>query len=266
VILSRTDETEPRFQIGRTGVPLFGRDISQLPAGEAAVIDATNLGSPVESLNGLPSGDYFVQAMISIYSEFKRADGHIVWMHDDQWEGQLWSRSPGNLKSKVEKVRLDPKAARDQTITLVASDVIPAIAVPADTEWVKRFKIQSPTLTKFWGRPIYVGATVLLPKDYSRATLSYPVIYEQGHFQLDAPMGFRTEPPTEAELKEADPSARFLKRGYELYQAWTSDNFPRLLVVTFQHPNPYFDDSYGGELGECGPVWRLGYAGIDSGN
>ena len=144
--------------------------------------------------------------------------------------------------------------------------MIPAIAVPADTEWVKRFKIQSPTLTKFWGRPIYVGATVLLPKDYSRATLSYPVIYEQGHFQLDAPMGFRTEPPTEAELKEADPSARFLKRGYELYQAWTSDNFPRLLVVTFQHPNPYFDDSYGGELGECGPVWRLGYAGIDSGN
>jgi hypothetical protein len=204
VILSKTEETEPRFQIGRTGVPFFGRDISQVSAGEAAVIDASDLGSPLESLNDLPPGDYFVQAMISVYSEFKRADGHTVWMHDDQWEGQLWARSPGNLKSKVEKVHLDPGAAGGQTVTLVASDVIPAIAVPGDTEWVKRFKIQSPTLTKFWGRPIYIGATVVLPKDYSRSAINYPVIYEQGHFQLDAPMGFRTEPPTEAELKGAE--------------------------------------------------------------
>ena len=111
VMIAKTDETEPRFQIGRTGVPLFGRDISQLAAGEAAVIDATDLGSPVENLSDLPAGDYFVQAMISLYSEFKRADGHIVWMHDDQWEGQLWARSPGNLKSKVQKVHLDPKMA-----------------------------------------------------------------------------------------------------------------------------------------------------------
>src|SRR5580692_2319935 len=111
VILSKTEEMEPRFQIGRTGVPFFGRDISQVSAGEAAVIDASDLGSPVESLNDLPPGDYFVQAMISVYSEFKRADGHTVWMHDDQWEGQLWARSPGNLKSKVKKVHLDPRAA-----------------------------------------------------------------------------------------------------------------------------------------------------------
>ncbi len=226
VILSKTDETEPRFQTGRTGVPFFGRDISQVAAGQAAVIDASDLGSPIESLNDLPPGDYFVQAMISVYSEFKRADGYTVWMHDDQWEGQLWARSPGNLKSKVEKVHLDPRAAGGQTVTLVASDVIPAIAVPADTEWVKRFKIQSPTLTKFWGRPIYVGATVLLPKDYSRATINYPVIYEQGHFQLDAPMGFRTEPPTEAELKEAGPMARFLKRGLRAVSGVDIRQFP----------------------------------------
>ena len=32
--------------------------------------------------------------------------------------------------------------------------------------------------------------------------------------------------------------------GYEFYQSWTSDNFPRMIAVTFQHPTPYFDDSY----------------------
>ena len=253
MIFAKTNEREPRLQIGRTGVPFFGRDCVSLVPGDAAVINSTDLGSPIESLNDLPAGDYFVQAMINVYSEFKRADGHVVWMHDDQWEGQRWNISPGNLMSAVRKIHIDPKASPVQTIGLDASEVIPPIEVPPDTEWVKRFKIQSPTLTKFWGRPIYIGATVLLPKDYARATISYPVIYEQGHFQIDPPMGFRTSAPTEKELKDGGPRARFIERGYELYQAWTSDNFPRLLVVTFQHPNPYFDDSYAVDSVNVGP-------------
>jgi hypothetical protein len=253
VILAKTNDREPRLQIGRTGVPFFGRDCVSLAPGSATVIDSSDLGSPIESLSDLPAGEYYVQAMINVYSEFKRADGHVVWMHDDQWEGQRWNISPGNLKSTVGKIHIDPKASPVQTIGLDASEVIPPIEVPPDTEWVKRFKIQSPTLTKFWGRAIYIGATVLLPKDYALATISYPVIYEQGHFQLDAPMGFRTNAPTEQGLKDGGPRARFVRRGYELYQAWTSDNFPRMLAVTFQHPNPYFDDSYAVDSVNVGP-------------
>ena len=45
----------------------------------------------------LPAGDYWVQPFVNVYSEFKRADGHVLWMHDDQWEGQNWLRSPGNI-------------------------------------------------------------------------------------------------------------------------------------------------------------------------
>jgi hypothetical protein len=149
VMMSKTNDTEPRFQIGRTGVPFFGRDISKLAPAEAAVIDAGDLGSPVESLNDLPPGDYFVQAMISVYSEFKRADGHIVWMHDDQWEGQFWPGSPGNLKSEVQKIHLDPKTTGGQTVTFVASNVTPPVIVPPDTEWLQRFKVQSPILRNF---------------------------------------------------------------------------------------------------------------------
>lgn len=253
VILARNNDVEPRFQTGRMGVPFFGRDFEKLAPGDAAIIDNTDLGSPIENLNDVPAGDYFVQGFIDVYSEFKRADGHVVWMHDDQWEGQQWTLSPGNLKSAVQQIHVDPKANPGKVIKLVASDVIPPIVAPADTEWVKRFKIQSPSLTKFWGRPIYIGATVLLPKDYARETISYPVVYEQGHFELSAPMGFRTDAPTEQELKDAGPRARFVKRGYELYQAWTADKFPRMLVVTFQHPNPYFDDSYAVNSVNVGP-------------
>src|SRR5262245_54434989 len=88
VMLSRTGDREPRLQIGRTGPPFFGRDVERLAPGQPAVIDATHLGSPVPSLKDIPPGDYFVQGFMNIYSEFRRADGHVLWMHDDQWEGQ----------------------------------------------------------------------------------------------------------------------------------------------------------------------------------
>ncbi len=63
--------------------------------GRRRVIDQTDLGSPVESLTDIPPGEYFVQALVNVYTEFKRADGHVVWMHDDQWEGQRWNRLAG---------------------------------------------------------------------------------------------------------------------------------------------------------------------------
>jgi hypothetical protein len=61
VMIARNDDTEPRLQIGRFGVPFFGRDIEKLAPGEAMVIDTADLGTPIEHLNDLPAGDYFVQ-------------------------------------------------------------------------------------------------------------------------------------------------------------------------------------------------------------
>ena len=230
LMVSRTNDREPRLQIGRTGTPFFGRDVDKLSPGQAGIIDITDLGTPVESLKDLPPGDYFVQGFVNVYSEFKRADGHTVWMHDDQWEGQRWNVSPGNLYSDVQRVRIDQST---ETIKLVASHKIPPVEVPADTPWVKRLKIQSTLLTKFWGRPIYLGATVLLPRDFATSTVKYPVLYRQGHFGLGAPLGFQ--------------------EGNEIGQAWKRDDFPRMLVVTLQHPAPYFDDSYGVNSPNLGP-------------
>src|SRR5580693_2880017 len=86
VMISRKNDPEPRLQIGRVGVPFFGRDVEKLAAGKAAVIDSTDLGTPVVSLSEIPPGEYWVQAMVNVYSEFHRSDGHVIWMHDDQWE------------------------------------------------------------------------------------------------------------------------------------------------------------------------------------
>lgn len=231
VIISRTANPEPRFQVRNTGVPFFGRDVEQFAPDEVAYIDNAVLGYPVASLSEIPSGSYFVQAFVNIYTEFRRADGHVVWMHEDRWEGQNWRTSPGNLHSVPRQVRLDASAG--YTVSLTADQVIPPIEIPPDNEWVHRFRFESPTLSEFWGRPIYVGATVLLPHGYERSTISYPVLYNQGHFSLENPLRFEV--------------------GGDLYSEWVKDDFPRFIVVTFQHPNPYYDDSYAVNSVNVGP-------------
>jgi len=254
VVVSNRENPEPRLQVGFWGdtSPLFGADVVQLKPGEAALIDGTALGYPPASLADIPAGDYYVQALINVYTECHRSDGHTLWVHLDQWEGQQFNRSPGNLYSEVEKVHLDPAAGYEVKLSL--SKVIPPVEIPKDTEWVKHIKIQSGLLTKFWGQPIYLGATVLLPKGYdSHPTVSYPVLYEQGHFSLGAPMRFSTQDEPAPERAKKRLSEYNLETGYQLYQAWNSANFPRMLIVTFQHPTPYFDDSYAVNSANNGP-------------
>lgn len=232
LVISKDDSIAPRLKVGRYGTQFFGADFENLPPGAAVVIDSTTLGYPIERLIELPAGTYYIQAVINKYTRFERADGHTVWMHNDQWEGQNWRRSPGNVYSPVQKVRLDPQ--RNQTIRLQVTEVIPPIQIPRDTKWVKRFKIKSTVLSTFWGRPIYLGATVLLPRGYEEhPDVRYPTVYQHGHFSLRAPFRFETDSAFAA--------------------AWKSEDFPRFIAVTLQHPTPYFDDSYAVNSANNGP-------------
>jgi Putative esterase len=56
----------------------------------------------------------------------------------------------------------------------------------------------------------------------------------------------------------SDARKAFLKEhhyeaGYDFYQQWNSDDFPRVIAVTFQHPTPFFDDSYAVNSANNGP-------------
>ncbi len=256
VMISKNNRAEPRLQAGsyNASVPFYGADVNALKPGENAVIDASVLGYPVESLSKLPAGEYYVQALLNVYTQVHRKDGHKIWVHWDQWEGQQWNRSPGNLISEVQRVRLDPAAGFNVKLSLTKK--LPPVVVPPDTEWVKRVKIQSKMLSEFWGRPVYLGATLLLPKGFDQnPNQKYPAIYIQGHFGLNAPFGFTTQqvpPETEAQRKaRLARSAR--EPGPEFSQAWMSDEFPRMVAITFQHPTPFYDDSYAVNSANNGP-------------
>jgi hypothetical protein len=232
VAISRDAQRPPIEQAGPTGSPLFSQFVEALAPGTSAIIGADNRGHPVKSLRDIPAGEYWMQPFVNVYTRFARADGHTVWMHMDQWEGQNWKRSPGNLFGDPVRVTFDPASA--EPIRLVADKIIPPVQPPADTELVKRIRIQSEILTKWWGHPIYLGATVLLPKDYDKhPDVRYPVNYEQGHFSLAAPGGFGRRPDFDA--------------------YWTAPGTPRFIYVTLQHPSPYYDDSYGVNSANNGP-------------
>jgi len=230
LLLSRTE----RFEPGENGTPIFGVDVRDLAPGDAATVDASALGHPMRSLSDIPAGDYHAQAWLHVYTTFQRADGHTVELPMDRGEGQSWRRAPGNLFSKPSLIRLDP--AKDEPIELLLDQIVPPIDPPADTEWVKHVRIESELLSAFWGRPMTLGATVLLPRGFDdEPERRYPVVYLQGHFSARPPMGFGS--PHD--------------RGFGDY--WKSDAAPRVLLVTFQHATPYYDDSYGVNSANMGP-------------
>jgi hypothetical protein len=232
VAISRDNRQPPIEQTSPTGVPLFSHFVEGLAPETVAAITPDDRGHPIQSLRELPAGDYWMQPFVNVYTRFPRADGKTVWLHNDQWEGQDWKESPGNLFGDAVKVTFDPRSSTP--IRLVATRAIPKIDVPADTAMVKRIRIQSDILTKWWGQPMFLGATVLLPKGYdTHPNVRYPVNYIQGHFSLDPPAGFG--------------------RGRDFDRLWVADRTPRFLYVTLQHPTPYYDDSYGVNSENNGP-------------
>lgn len=232
VAISKTNDRTPIQQTDTTGVPLFGVNIDQLAPGTAAVIDASVVGYPVKSLKDLPAGDYWAQAFVNVYTKFARADGHTVWLHQDQWEGQNWKISPGNIAGTPVQIHWDPAATTP--IALEAANVIPPITPPVDTESVKYIKIQSDILTKWWGHPMFLGAIVQLPQGYAEhPNVKYPIVYTHGHFPRAAGGGAGG-------------------RGQGANPAPTGPA-PRVINVSFQHPSPYYDDSYGVNSQNNGP-------------
>ena len=238
-------------------VPFFAMDVEDWRPGEVVVLDASASGYPLHSLSDVEPGTYYVQAVLNVYTRFERSDGHVVYAPMDQWEGQRWAFKPGNFVSTPTEVRVDP--ANPETIRLTLTETIPPVEVPEDTRYVKRFKMQSEMLTAFWGHPIYLGATVLLPEGYDEdPNRRFPAIYLQNHFSLDPAFGFTETPPDppdpDANLKEyprsnvetADPWQGGGKKesGYAFHEAWVSDTLSQMVAVTFQHPTPYYDDSY----------------------
>ena len=260
LMLSTNRDQEPRFQISDRfdSQQIFGIDVESWQPGEFRSFDDTVFGFPAKSLAEIPKGTYFVQALFHKYETFHRGDGHTVKMPMDRGEGQVWNRAPGNLYSTPVAVNFDPQ--NDSPILITLDQVIPPVEPPQDTKYIKHIRIQSKRLTEFWGRPMHLGAIVLLPHGFDEhPERRYPLAIMHGHFQARF-RGFRPEAPDEN--LEPVRSERFGLDGYNrivqqeahhFYKTWTSPDFPRVLLVQIQHANPFYDDSYAVNSANTGP-------------
>ena len=250
VLLSRDATKEPRFQIheGIDSQQIFGVDVLRLAPGQAAIVDAATLGYPAKSLAEIPAGEYQVQAVLNVYETFRRSDGHTVLLPPDRGEGQRWENKPGNLVSRPQRLRID-----SGTVRLALTEVIPAVTPPRETRYLRHVAIKSRLLSDFWGREMELGAWVLLPPGFDEhPDARYPLAIYHGHFSSDwrAGSGFLEEPPAPGLEGTARADAELSHR---FYQDWTAGRLPKMLIMTVQHANPYYDDSYAVNSENLGP-------------
>ena len=260
LFISPNGETEPRRQVNDrvNSAQVFGINVDRLKPGEKAIINSDVFGYPLRSLNLLPAGEYFVQALLKRYDTFKLANGHTVKLPASWAAGQQFNSEPGNLYSQPFKIMINPANGGDIEISLTKK--IPPVTKPDDTKYIKHIEIKSEKLSAFWGRDMYLGAHVLLPHRYDEhPEAKYPLMVFHGHFPYDF-SGWRTTPPDYNQ--KPDYSSRFNITGYNItqeeeaynfYRTWVSDTMPRFLIIKIQHANPYYDDSYAVNSANLGP-------------
>lgn len=211
VALSRTNDPEPCDTLGRAGLDApeaLARDVSGFGPGASAVLDQTAFAFPLTNLSALPTGDYFAQALFSA-----NADLRLLI-------------APGNLYSSPQKVHLDP--AQGGAWKLKLTQQVPPEQTPADTELVKFVKIQSKRLSEFYGRPIFLRAGVVLPRDYAKEpSRRYPLWVRIGG------LGSRYT----GVLGQMGEKADFRK-------TWLADDTPRVILLQLDGAGPNGDPYY----------------------
>lgn len=208
VTASVSRQPDPRTLIGTTGmgVPaVFGKDAQMFSAAKPVIVDQSAAAFPLDSLAKLRPQDYYVQAVFDSNIDLKSIN------------------APGNLYSEVIKVRLD--AAKGGVIKLTLSQKIPEEQQPADTESVKFIKLKSDLLSRFHGRPIYLRAGVILPKDFAREP--------QRRYPLRVHIGGYGARYTRVE--------RLMRPGSEFYSAWSAADGPRMIFLHLDGDGPYGD-------------------------
>lgn len=219
VFLNKSGDKEPRLEDGDVALdapPMLARDVENLTAGKAAVIDQSSISYPIADLAHLPAGEYYVQALLDTNIDVASLN------------------APGNMYSAVQKVTLDP--SKGGRVQLLLDKVVPEETLPADTDLVKYMKIESPLLSKFYGRKIYVRAAVLLPRTYAAdANARFPLLVGIG--------GYGSKFTRAARFSNVDSPA---------YKGWMAPDVPQMIELFVDGDGPY-GDSYQVNSAVSGP-------------
>ena len=208
LVLGKTKNPEPRLSINLTDsdtAPVLGVDAKGLTTGGTVVVDQAAPVFPIGHLARLPAGKYQVQAVFDWNADLR--------LHD----------APGNLVSDPLEVMLDPRQGGVVKIELTRK--LPDEQLPAETEHIKYVKLQSELLSKFHGRPMFLRAGVILPRDFAREPgRRYPLRVAIG--------GFGSRYTRVGNL---------MRPGTDFREAWLSDKCPRMILLHLDGAGPLGD-------------------------
>ena len=158
LLISTNNNLEPRFQINdnHNTQQVFGINVNEWNSDQKIMINESAVGYPLQTLNELKEGEYYVQAFLHKYETFNLSTGHTVKLPMDQGEGQKWNISPKNLYSTTKKIKI----TKSGIVNINLDNEIPAIQPAEDTKFIKHIKIKSAMLSEFWGRDMYLQANV----------------------------------------------------------------------------------------------------------
>ena len=167
LFISTNPDVEPRLQTWPQNITgkhyFFGKNFSDWKANETLVIEesmdwATWARSQECTFKNIPEGTYYIQ---------------FLW--DQDFEG-FGTNIAGNICSKKQEVTLT--SSRELPFEL--SEIIEPLKI-VDHKLVKLVDHKSDTLSKWWGKPIYERAVVLLPSGYfENPGQEYPIRYNVG--------------------------------------------------------------------------------------
>jgi len=257
IIVSRRGDVEPRLQgpgMDQDAPPIWGIDVDGLRAGgrvELGGNDSRVYGFPLPALKDLPEGQYFVQALMNVYETFHRSDGSVVKLHMPCGDGHRIIWSTGNIYSDVKKVNITREGG---PIELELAHVIPPFyktppggtcqqANLPESEHFKFLKFKSELLSRFWGRPMYIAASIILPRGYNEhSDTRYPVIFLMDHH----PRAYRFAGGGNIVDVAEDGGGTFPRW-------WLGPDSPQVILVRPLSENPYYDTSYWVNSPNAGP-------------
>lgn len=250
--------TTPDLFFGYNAYNVTGGDTISFTGGSGDQPLNEVYGYPNVSLNDVEAGNYTIQAFMNVYETANRSDGSAISLRFPCGDGAAAVDGPGSLTTEAANFTI---TGDNQTVSLTFNNVSAAIDFTGnetgscyqgnyeDTDLLKYIKIRSDNLSDFWNRDMYVGANVLLPAGYDANDTEtlYPVIYHQGHWPGGA--GAYGYDPT----SDDEDDLAFIAAWDNGTIPNTTDPIPRIILVTFRHETPFYDDSYAVNTANLGP-------------
>jgi len=217
IAFTQSPQTEPRLTIGddpspRTASPFFAVDVENWN-GEPLEF-SPSAGFPLHSPDELAQGSWRVQALLDVNEVLSDLD------------------SPGNRFSLTQTIAL---ADGPVSLQFNLSETVPAEQLPEDTDLLKFVRIRSELLSAFYGKDIFLRASVLLPVAYETGSSArYPVLFHV------------------AGLNGRYTRSQRLLSDDQFMEYWLGNDTPAAVIVFLDGESPY-GDSYQMNSAVSGP-------------